>query len=223
MRALGFDPGTATTGYGVVESRGSRLTHVAHGVIATSPKWHFADRLKFIFEEASRLLELFKPDAVAVERLFFVQNVTNGIQVAQARGVLVLAAAQAGLPVGEFSPTEAKTAVVGYGHADKRQVQEMVKLLLSLDSLPKPDDAADALAMAICQVQTGIVHQRFAGKILVAVFPGLGELHHVLDLVGRLAAFEQLLVGEHLLIFRLAEQGGMIENLFSGLGHVDHL
>ncbi len=164
MRALGFDPGTATTGYGVVESRGSRLTHVAHGVILTPSKWHFADRLKFIFEEASRLLELFKPDAVAVERLFFVQNVTNGIQVAQARGVLVLAAAQAGLPVGEFSPTEAKTAVVGYGHADKRQVQEMVKLLLSLETIPKPDDAADALAMAICQVQIGIVQQRYAGK-----------------------------------------------------------
>ena len=164
MRALGFDPGTATTGYGVVDSRGSRLTHVAHGVISTPSKWHFADRLKFIFEEASRLLELFKPDTVAVERLFFVQNVTNGIQVAQARGVLVLAAAQAGLPVGEFSPTEAKTAVVGYGHADKRQVQEMVKRLLSLDALPKPDDAADALALAICQVQIGIVQQRFAGK-----------------------------------------------------------
>lgn len=164
MRALGFDPGTATTGYGVVESRGSRLTHVAHGVILTPSKWDFSDRLKFIFEEASRLLELFKPEAVAVERLFFVQNVTNGIQVAQARGVLVLAAALAGLPVGEFSPTEAKTAVVGYGHADKRQVQEMVKLLLSLDTIPKPDDAADALAMAICQVQTGIVQRRFAGK-----------------------------------------------------------
>jgi crossover junction endodeoxyribonuclease RuvC len=164
MRALGFDPGTATTGYGVVDSRGSRLTHVAHGVITTPSKWHFSDRLKFIFEEASRLLELFKPDAVAVERLFFVQNVTNGIQVAQARGVLVLAAAQAGLPIGEFSPTEAKTAVVGYGHADKRQVQEMVKRLLSLEALPKPDDAADALAMAICQVQTGVVQQRYAGK-----------------------------------------------------------
>jgi crossover junction endodeoxyribonuclease RuvC len=90
--------------------------------------------------------------------------VTNGIQVAQARGVLVLAAALAGLPVGEFSPTEAKTAVVGYGHADKRQVQEMVKLLLSLNTIPKPDDAADALAMAICQVQTGIVQRRYAGK-----------------------------------------------------------
>jgi len=164
MRALGFDPGTATTGYGVVDSRGSRLTHVAHGVIATPSQWHFADRLKFIFEEASRLLDLFKPDAVAVERLFFVQNVTNGIQVAQARGVLVLAVAQAGLPVAEFSPTEAKTAVVGYGHADKRQVQEMVKRLLSLDALPKPDDAADALALAICQVQTGVVQQRLAGK-----------------------------------------------------------
>lgn len=164
MRALGFDPGTATTGYGVVDSRGSRLTHVAHGVISTPSDWHFADRLKFIFEEASRLLDLFKPDAVAVERLFFVQNVTNGIQVAQARGVLVLAAAQAGLPVAEFSPTEAKTAVVGYGHAEKRQVQEMVKRLLSLDALPKPDDAADALALAICQVQTGIVQQRLTGK-----------------------------------------------------------
>lgn len=160
MRALGFDPGTATTGYGVVEGAGNRLSHVAHGVIATPANTFFADRLKAIYEEATRLLELYRPDAVAIERLYFKQNVTTGITVAQARGVLALAAVQAGLPIGEFSPTEAKTAVTGYGKADKRQMQDMIRILLNLDEPPRPDDAADALGLAICQVQTGAVQQR---------------------------------------------------------------
>ncbi len=164
MIALGFDPGIATTGYGVVEGRNNRLRHIAHGVITTPADWPLEDRLNHLFGEASRLLESFSPEAVAVERLYFKQNVTSGIQVAQARGVLVLAAARAGLRVGEFSPTEAKMAVTGYGRADKRQMQEMMRMLLALDAPPKPDDAADALALAICQVQTGIVQQRLSGK-----------------------------------------------------------
>lgn len=163
MRVLGFDPGTATTGYGVVELRGSRLHHVAHGVIQTPAGQHFAERLKTIFEEAQGLLERFQPDAVAIERLYFKQNVTTGITVAQARGVLALAAARAGLPIGEFSPTEAKTAITGYGKADKRQVQEMIRILLNLETIPKPDDAADALALAICQAQTGTIQERLRG------------------------------------------------------------
>lgn len=159
MRVLGFDPGTATTGYGVVEGKGSRLFHVAHGVISTPAKQHFALRLKTIFEEATALLAEYQPDAVAIERLYFKQNVTTGITVAQARGVLALAAIQADLPIGEFSPTEAKTAITGYGKADKKQVQEMIKMLLNLEVIPRPDDAADALGIAICQIHAGPVQQ----------------------------------------------------------------
>lgn len=155
MRVLGFDPGTATTGYGVVEMKGSRLRHVAHGVIRTPAKTHFADRLRAIFEESCRLIERHAPDSVAVESIYFSQNVTTGISVAQARGVIALSAALAGKPVGEFTPLEVKTAVVGYGKATKRQVQEMVKILLNLDDVPKPDDAADALALAVCQIHGG--------------------------------------------------------------------
>ena len=164
MRVLGFDPGTATTGYGVVEGRGSRLYHIAHGVITTPAKTFFADRLKTIYEEATRLLDLYQPDAVSIEKLFFKQNVTTGITVAQARGVLALAAVQAGKPIGEFSPTEAKMAVTGYGKADKRQVQEMIKMLLKLDEIPRPDDAADALGLAICQIQAGTVQERLRSQ-----------------------------------------------------------
>jgi crossover junction endodeoxyribonuclease RuvC len=155
MRVLGFDPGTATTGYGVVESKKSRLCYIAHGTIVTPAGQHFAERLKTIHDEAVALITLHRPDAVAIERLFFKQNVTNGIAVAQARGVLALAAIQAGLPIGEFSPTEAKTAITGYGKADKKQVQEMIKILLNLEKIPRPDDAADALGLAICQLHAG--------------------------------------------------------------------
>jgi len=156
MRVLGLDPGTATTGYGVVEGKGSRLHYIAHGTISTPAGTHFADRLLSIHAECAALIELHRPDAVAIERLYFKQNVTTGIAVAQARGVLALAAAQAGLPIGEFSPTEAKTAITGYGKADKRQVQEMIKMLLNLESIPRPDDAADALGIAICLIHTGL-------------------------------------------------------------------
>jgi len=160
MRVLGFDPGTATTGYGVVDGKGTSLRHVAHGAIRTPAGLDFAKRLRMIFEEARRLIECHEPDAVAIEKIFFSQNVTTGIAVAQARGVLALAAELAGKPLGEFSPLEVKSAVVGYGKARKQQVQEMVKILLNLDAVPRPDDAADALALAICQVQSGAVSER---------------------------------------------------------------
>ena len=155
MRVLGFDPGTATTGYGVVEGKGNRLIHVAHGVILTPPKQPFEVRLLTIFEEATRLLAEFQPDAVGIEEIYFKQNVTTGISVAQARGVLALAAAQYGKPIGEFAPRQVKLAVTGYGKADKGQVQRMIKTLLNLDSIPRPDDAADALGIAICQIHAG--------------------------------------------------------------------
>ncbi len=157
MRVLGFDPGTATTGYGVVEGRGTRLTHIAHGVISTPAHQPFAARLKAIFEECRSLIETYQPDAVAIEKLYFSRNVTTGITVAQARGVIALSCELAGKPIGEFSPLEVKNAVVGYGKATKQQVQEMVKILLSLEARPRPDDAADAIALAICQIHAGKV------------------------------------------------------------------
>lgn len=155
MRVLGFDPGTATTGYGVVEGKGNRLTHIAHGVITTPAGEHFAVRLKTIYDEVTDLIRIHAPQGIAIEELFFTKNVSTGITVAQARGVIALAAAQSGLPIGEFSPREMKSAVAGYGKADKKQVQEMVKILLNLDAVPKPDDAADALGIAICQIHAG--------------------------------------------------------------------
>lgn len=156
MRVLGFDPGTATTGYGVVDARGTRLTHVGHGTITTPAKQAFQHRLERIFEETVRLVREFAPDAVAIEELYFTNNVSSGISVAQARGVIALAAAQAGLPVGEFSPRQVKLAVTSNGRADKAQVKSMIQMLLALDDVPKPDDAADALGIAICQVHAGI-------------------------------------------------------------------
>ena len=160
MLVVGFDPGSAVTGFGVVNGRGSRLSHIEHGVIRTPAGEVMPARLQYLHARALALIETHKPEAVAVERIYFKQNVSTGIQVAQARGVLLLAAAQAGCPVGEFSPTEMKTAVTGYGHADKAQHQEMVRRLLNLEAVPRPDDAADALALAICQIQIGTVQSR---------------------------------------------------------------
>ncbi len=153
MIILGLDPGTATTGYGVVSREGSRLRHIAHGVIRTEAHAPFEARLEVIFDAVQGLIASYRPDSAALEKLYFKQNVTTGITVAQARGVIALALAQARIPIGEFGPVEVKNGVVGYGKASKHQVQEMVKILLNLDALPKPDDAADALAIAICQSQ----------------------------------------------------------------------
>lgn len=155
MRVLGFDPGTATTGFGVVDAEGTRLRHIAHGVISTPAGEHFARRLETIYARCRELIAEHCPDAVAIEKLYFSQNVTTGIGVAQARGVIALAASQASKPIGEFSPLEVKSAVVGYGKAAKGQVQEMTRILLNLDKRPTPDDAADALALAICQLHAG--------------------------------------------------------------------
>ena len=160
MLALGLDPGSAITGFGVVEGRGNRLHHVTHGVIRTAASTPTHERLHLLYARTTELFATYHPEAVAIERLYFKQNVSTGITVAQARGVLLLAAAQAGCAVSEFSPTEMKVAVTGYGRAEKKQLQEMVKRLLNLDQCPKPDDAADALALAICQIQIGVVQSR---------------------------------------------------------------
>ena len=153
--ALGIDPGTATTGYGLVrlEQDGS-LVAVHYGVILTPKEATAPARLEMLYDELSGILKKYKPDTSAVEKLFFSRNVTTAIAVGQARGVVMLCMQQAGIEPAEYTPNEVKQAVVGYGSADKRQVQEMVRALLMLDSIPKPDDAADALAIAITHLNT---------------------------------------------------------------------
>jgi crossover junction endodeoxyribonuclease RuvC len=147
---LGIDPGTAITGYGVIETVGNRLLFRDYGVIRTEAGTKLEKRLVQVYDGMSRLIDHWKPDEVAIEELFFNKNTRTALTVGQARGVLLLAAAHQGLPVGEYTPLQVKQAVVGNGRAEKQQVQYMVKVLLNLVSIPKPDDAADALAIAIC-------------------------------------------------------------------------
>jgi len=150
---IGIDPGTAILGFGVVQGDGdSRL--IEFGVIETSSTITMPDRLVILHDAVTDLITRHQPDDLAVEKLFFARNVTTAIAVGQARGVVLLAAAQQGIPVAEYTPSEIKQAIVGYGKADKRQVQEMVRILLTLDAVPHPDDAADALAVALCHAQT---------------------------------------------------------------------
>jgi crossover junction endodeoxyribonuclease RuvC len=153
--ALGIDPGTATTGYGLVRlMRDGELVAVKYGVILTPKDATAPARLEMVYDGMNDLLEEYKPDTAAVEKLYFARNVTTALAVGQARGVVMLALQKAGIEAFEYSPKEIKNAVVGYGGADKRQVQEMVRALLQLDSIPRPDDAADALAVAITHLNT---------------------------------------------------------------------
>jgi crossover junction endodeoxyribonuclease RuvC len=145
---LGIDPGTASLGYGIVERTGGRLREVDHGCLTTSPDSGLPDRLLAIHALVDELLALHQPDLLGVERLFFSRNVQTAFGVGQARGVVLLAAAQHGTPVREATPNEVKSAITGYGAADKEQVQRMVQLVLGMSELPRPDDAADALAIA---------------------------------------------------------------------------
>ncbi len=155
MLALGLDPGTATTGYGLVclEPDGSLLA-VKYGVITTPKNTPAPERLVILYEQMQDLLREHKPKAAAVEKLFFQRNVSTALAVGQARGVMLLSLAQAGLGVSEYTPNEIKQAVAGYGSAGKRQMQEMVRVLLALDDIPRPDDAADALAVAITHLHS---------------------------------------------------------------------
>ena len=155
MLVLGIDPGTATTGYGLVrQERDSSLVAVAHGVISTPADLPMPDRLKILYQELNQIVDLHRPESSAVEMLFFQRNVKTAITVGQGRGVVLLALAQAGVPIAEYTPLEIKQAITGYGKADKRQMQEMVRTLLRLEETPKPDDAADALAVAICHLHS---------------------------------------------------------------------
>ena len=154
MRILGIDPGYGITGFGLIEACRNEYSLLRCGAITTPAGMDFSARLEIIYEDMRQLLELAKPDAVAIEELFFGQNVTTGIGVAQSRGVILLAIRQAGLPVAQYKPAQVKQAVVGYGNADKRQVQDMTKRLLKLSAMPKPDDAADAIAIALCHARS---------------------------------------------------------------------
>jgi crossover junction endodeoxyribonuclease RuvC len=152
---IGIDPGTAITGYGLVrEQENGELEWVAHGVVTTPSDWDEPKRLLELYQKLCEILSNYKPDCCAVEKLFFQKNVKTAISVGQGRGAALIAAARSELPVGEYTPLEVKQAVVGYGSADKRQVQQMVKVLLGLSDIPKPDDAADALAVAICHLHS---------------------------------------------------------------------
>ncbi len=159
MRILGIDPGYAIVGYGAVEYRNNRFTPVEYGAIETSAGRAFPLRLEQIYDEMSGLLTRLRPEAMAVEKLFFNSNTTTAIEVAEARGVILLAARKQSVPIYEYTPLQVKQSVTGYGRAEKKQIMEMTRIFLGLEQLPKPDDTADALAMAIC-------HAHAAGSML---------------------------------------------------------
>lgn len=154
MRILGIDPGIATIGFGLLEFSGRNYKLQNCGVISTPAHKSLSSRLEQIYDDMLELLELFKPDAVSIEELFFNTNITTGIAVAHGRGVILLACRKAGVKVYEYTPLQVKQAVVGYGRAEKKQVMEMVKRICSLTAVPKPDDAADAVALAICHARS---------------------------------------------------------------------
>lgn len=154
MRILGIDPGFAIVGVGVIDYVGNKFGVVEYSAITTEAGEDMFDRLKKLYDETSAVIERVKPDVMAIEELFFNNNQKTAINVAQARGVLVLAAKNAGIPIYEYTPLQVKQAVVGYGRADKKQVQQMVKAILCLNEVPKPDDTADAVAIAICHAHS---------------------------------------------------------------------
>jgi crossover junction endodeoxyribonuclease RuvC len=171
MIVLGIDPGTAALGYGIIERTGGVLRAVDYGCLTTTPDWSLPDRLNAIHAHVAELIETHSPDLMAVERLFFSKNVQTAFAVGQARGVVLLAAAQAGVPVREATPSEVKMAVTGYGAADKEQVGRMVAVILQLAEVPTPDDTSDALAIAICIANA----ERSADRVNVGTGTGAGK------------------------------------------------
>lgn len=161
MRILGLDPGTATTGYGMIDVLEGNLVSVTYGVIVTPAKEQDGKRLRLIYDRLWGLLQEYQPELAAIEQLFFGKNVTTAITVGQARGVLLLALENAGIPTAEYTPAKVKETIVGYGNAEKAQMQLMVRHLLNLDEIPHPDDAADGLALAL----THYYHQRHQALI----------------------------------------------------------
>ena len=154
MIILGIDPGIATTGWGIIKNQDSKIKLQDYGCIKTDAKSKFPVRLDIIHKELKKIINRYKPDVVAVEELFFAKNVKTAINVGHARGVVILAAVESSVPVMEYTPLQVKQALVGYGRAEKRQMQNMLKVLLGLDKIPKPDDASDALAVAFCHINS---------------------------------------------------------------------
>ena len=161
MIVLGIDPGFAIVGYGFVEYKGSKFTPLEYGAITTEAHTPMMERFKKLYDGMCEILDRIRPDAVAIEELFFNSNQKTAIAVAQARGILLIAAINKGIPVYEYTPLQVKQAVVGYGRAEKVQIQQMVKIMLNLEKVPKPDDTADALAIAICHA-----HSNHGNKLL---------------------------------------------------------
>lgn len=164
MRVLGIDPGSLKSGYGLVDEQQGQLTVVDYGVIRTVPDTPLAQRLLLISARLQELIARHAPDEVAVEDVFVAKNAQSSLKLGQARGAILLTVAQAGLPVAEYTPLEVKQSAVGYGRADKEQVQQMVKALLRLKEIPTPDDAADALAIAICHHHSVKVRHQIEGR-----------------------------------------------------------
>ena len=162
MRILGIDPGYGTVGFGLIEADKNNYELIRCGVITTPAHTSLASRLEQIYLDLGELLDSFKPDAVSVEELFFNTNLTTGIAVAHGRGVILLACQQAGVQINEYTPLQVKQAVAGYGRAEKKQVMEMVKRICGLSAVPKPDDAADAVALALCHARsaTSLLYKR---------------------------------------------------------------
>lgn len=154
MRAIGIDPGTAITGWGVIEGEGQHLVMVACGAITTTAGTPLPRRLQIIYRELTQIIGQWQPETAAIEELFFSKNAKTALAVGHGRGAAMLALANAELPITEYKPLEVKQAITGYGGADKQQIQQMVKLLLGLDQAPRPDDVADALAVAICHLHS---------------------------------------------------------------------
>jgi len=150
MIILGIDPGTATTGFGIIKKEGNKLKCLDYGIISTSKEDSQQERLNILYNQITKLITKHKPDELAIEKLFFFKNLKTAMPVAEARGVILLATAKKKIPLKEITPLQVKMGICGYGRADKKQIQEMVKIILNLDKIPKPDDAADALGIAIC-------------------------------------------------------------------------
>ena len=165
MLVLGIDPGTATTGFGVVEAQGSRLRAIEYGIISTPANMDMPARLCLIHESLNRIIDQYQPQTAAVEQIFYHRNAKTVITVAQSRGVILFTGASRGIKVCEYTPLQVKQSVVGYGQAEKRQVQMMVQKILGLKEIPKPDDAADALAIAICHLHAQRIERIYRSEL----------------------------------------------------------
>lgn len=154
MIILGIDPGYATTGFGLIESNAGQYRLLQYGTITTPPELAFPQRLEMLYDDTVRLLEVLRPEAVAVEELFWGRNITTGIGVSHGRGVILLAIAKSGIPLFEYTPMQVKQAVVGYGKAEKHQVMDMTRRILKMEQVARPDDAADAIAIALCHARS---------------------------------------------------------------------